>query len=76
MSNINKVHPPICKITYSTCNSATVPGDKICFHDLIQMKNGLLSGGLNQGPLGHESSALPLDHKFPLLFQCLNFEVS
>ena len=28
------------------------------------MKNGLLSGGLNPGPLGHESSALPLDHGY------------
>ncbi len=30
------------------------------FHNfcLIQMKNGLHNGGLNPGPLGHESSAL------------------
>ena len=34
------------------------------------MKNGLLSGGLNSGPLGLESSALPLDHELPLFFDC------
>jgi hypothetical protein len=28
------------------------------------MKNGLLNGGLNPGPLGHESSALPKDHGY------------
>ena len=27
-------------------------------------KNSLLSGGLNPGPFGHESSALPLDHGY------------
>jgi hypothetical protein len=64
MSTIHTVHPPICWITAL----ATVPGDLIYFHDLIQM-NGALKmvssvGGLSPGPIGHESSALPLDHEF------------
>jgi hypothetical protein len=36
------------------------------------MKNGLLSRGLNPGPLSHESSALPQDHGYsPLSRQVL-----
>ncbi len=70
MSTIHKVYSPICWIVVSL---ATLPGDLICFHNLIQMKGalkfGLLSGGLNPGPLRHESSALPLDHEFLLVLE-------
>ena len=57
--------PPSHLQDYSTCNSARwlnlfpwFDPNEWC------MKNGLLSGGLNSGPLGHESSALPLDHGY------------
>ncbi len=72
--------PPSHLQDYSTCNSARwlnlfpwFDPNEWC------MKNGLLSGGLNPGPLGHESSALPLDHGYsplsvPTLTKCyLNF---
>jgi hypothetical protein len=39
------------------------------------MKNGLLSGGLNPGPLGHESSALQLDHESPQLNIMLSISI-
>ncbi len=57
----HKVHPPICGITAH----ATMPG--YSFSTIFVpsfdpnewcLKNGLHSGGLNPGPLGHESSAL------------------
>ena len=59
--------PPSHLQDYSTCNSAWwfnlfpwFDPNEWC------MKNGLLSRGLNPGPLSHESSTFPLDHEFPL----------
>ncbi len=50
-----KVHPPICRITAY----ATMPGLVPCFEpNEWCLKNGLHSGGLNPGPLCHESPVL------------------
>jgi hypothetical protein len=54
--------PPSHLWDYSTCNNARLEFSTIFVpsFDLNEwcLKNGLHSGGLNPGPLGHESSAL------------------
>ncbi len=66
--------PPSHLQDYSTCNSARWL-NLFPWYDPNEwcLKNGLLSKGLNPGPLGHESSALPLDHKFPPSIHLLRF---
>jgi hypothetical protein len=57
--------PPSHLQDYSTCNNARLEFSTI-FVSSFDLKNGLHSGGLNPGPLGHESSALttrPKKHK-------------
>jgi len=49
--------PPSHLQDYSTCNNARLEFSTI-FVPSFDLKNGLHSGGLNPGPLGHESSAL------------------
>ena len=57
--------PPSHLQDYSTCNNARLEFSTIIVPSFDPnewcLKNGLHSGGLNPGPLGHESSALPLD---------------
>ncbi len=54
--------PPSHLRDYSTCNNARLEFSTIfvpsCDPNEWCLKNGLHSGGLNSGPLGHESSAL------------------
>ncbi len=56
-----KVHPPILR-DYSTCNNARLEFSTIFVPSFDPnewcLKNGLHSGDLIPGPLGHESSAL------------------
>ncbi len=53
--------PPSHMLDYSTCNNARLEFSKIFVPSIdpneCWLKNGLHSGGLNSGPLGHESSA-------------------
>ncbi len=59
--------PPSHLQDYSTCNNARWFNFFPWFDPKEWcMKNGLHSGGLNPGPLGHESSALPQDHGYSL----------
>ncbi len=54
--------PPSHLWDYSTCNKASIEFSTIFVPSFDPnewcLKNGLCSGGLNPGPLGHESSAL------------------
>jgi hypothetical protein len=52
--------PPSHLLDYSTCNNARLEFSTVPSFDPNDwcLKNGLHSGGLNPGPLGHESSAL------------------
>jgi hypothetical protein len=54
--------PPSHLRDYSTCNNARLEFSTIIVPSFDPnewcLKNGLNSGGLNPGPLGHESSAL------------------
>jgi len=54
--------PPSYLRDYSTCNNARLEFSTIFASSFDPyewcLKNGLCSGGLNPGPLGHESSAL------------------
>ena len=72
-----KVHPPICGITAH----ATMPGESFSTIFVPSfdpnewcLKNGLHSRGLNPGPIGHESSALPTRPRQKSFIVEINFE--
>ncbi len=67
--------PPSHLLDYSTCNNARLEFSTIFVPSFDPnewcLKNGLHSGGLNPGPLGHESSALTFRPR--LLTVCYTF---
>jgi len=65
--------PPSHLRDYSTCNNARLEFPQIFVPSFDPnewcLKNGLHSGGLNPGPLGHESSALTTRPRLLALIQ-------